>query len=57
MDWSALEGVLRCQPGYEGLHLVTLVLGGIASSATIIGALYALWALVDRAPADSSYGG
>src|SRR5215475_14121051 len=28
-------GVLRCQPGYERLHLVVLVLGGAASNVKL----------------------
>jgi hypothetical protein len=39
MDW--VEG--WCLPGYERLHFVTLVLGGMASGATTISALHAFW--------------
>jgi tetratricopeptide (TPR) repeat protein len=41
MEWSALlDSVLRCHPGNEQLHQIILVLGGLASCATIIAALY-----------------
>lgn len=41
MDWAGLlDGVLRCQPGNEQLHHLILVLGGLASCATIAAVLY-----------------
>jgi tetratricopeptide (TPR) repeat protein len=43
MEWSALEGVLRCQPGNEQLHQLALILGGLASTATVIAAIYHLY--------------
>jgi tetratricopeptide (TPR) repeat protein len=44
MDWSALvEGLLSCHPGNEQLHRIVLILGGLASVATIAAAIYRLW--------------
>jgi tetratricopeptide (TPR) repeat protein len=44
MDWwSALEGVLGCQPGNEQLHRIVLILGALASAATVFAAVYRLW--------------
>ena len=43
MDLSVLDMLLRRQPGHEQLHLITLVLGGLASLAAVITAAYRLW--------------
>jgi hypothetical protein len=43
MDWSVLEGLLRCEPGSDQLRLIVIALGGLASGASLVGALYALW--------------
>src|SRR5262245_59048268 len=42
MDWSAFEGLLRCQPGNEQLHQIVLIVGGLATIATILAAVYRL---------------
>jgi tetratricopeptide (TPR) repeat protein len=43
VDWPILDVLLQCQPGHERLHLITLVLSGLASVAAVIAAAYRLW--------------
>lgn len=43
MDWSALGGLLGCEPGIPSFRVVAVILGGMASLTTIIAALYQLW--------------
>jgi tetratricopeptide (TPR) repeat protein len=43
MDWSLFDMLLHCQPGHERLYLIMLALGGLASIATAVGAVRALW--------------
>jgi tetratricopeptide (TPR) repeat protein len=42
MDWSLLDVLLQCQPGYEQLHLIILLLSVVASLAAVVGASYRL---------------
>ncbi len=43
MDWwPALEGLFGCQPGNELLHRIILLLGALASAATVSHAAYRL---------------
>jgi tetratricopeptide (TPR) repeat protein len=44
MDLPAyLDLLLRCQPGHEQLHLIILLMSGLASIAAVIAAAYRLW--------------
>ena len=50
MDWSAFEGLLRCQPGNEELHQIVLILGGLTTIATILAAVHRLWRWLSTPP-------
>jgi tetratricopeptide (TPR) repeat protein len=44
MDWSSiLDALLQCQSGHDQLHLIALVLSGLASFAAVVAAAYKLW--------------